>query len=162
VLHSSEQLKREQEFARQNREYLDGKREQIQDLGGNNERAHTDKRNSRTNKFCCLFVGVVLILSMYAIYYFVMAVKGPLVEDYYKKKQQVQEVLPQGIDEVKKGLDQGQQLLDETQKNAADIQNKIDTTKAAVEDVQQKYDQAKKTYDEIKKAKEDIEGLLKK
>jgi len=161
VLHSSEQLKREQEFARQNMEYLENKRERIQEFEAKNERVSTDQRSSRTNKFCCLFVGVVLILSMYAIYYFVMAVKGPLMDDYYKKKQQIQEVLPQGIDEVKKGLDQGQQLLDETQKNAADLQSKIDETKATVENVQQKYDQAKETYDEIKNIKDDVGKLIK-
>ena len=159
--HSSEQLKREQEFARQNKEYLEGKREQLADLGGRDERIQSGERKSRINKFCCLFVGVVLIFSMYAIYYFVMNIKGPLIDDYYKKKEQVKEVLPQGIEEVKKGLDQGQQLINETQKNAADLQNKIDETKDAVENIQQKADQAKQTYDEIKDIKGKVDELLK-
>lgn len=153
-------MKREQEFARQNREYLEGKREQLDELG-RGERVTPDNRKSRINKFCCLFAGVVLIFSAYGIYYFIMSVKGPLIDDYYKKKEQVKEVLPQGVDEVKKGIDQGQQLINETQKNAADLQNKINETKAAVENVQQKVDQAKQTYNEIKEVKENIEGLIK-
>lgn len=144
--HSSRQLAREEEFARQNQEYLDAKRAELKSLAPNDE-AEPKKRGS-SYQYCCLGIAIILLLSAGLIYYFVVNVKDSVYQGYLDGKVKLEDVLPQGKTELTNSLDQGQQLIDQTKGNVQTVENKVDAAK----DV---YNQASSAY---KKVNELING----
>ena len=152
MLHSSGQVKRddEEEVARLNREYIEEKREQLKLMregkGCGEENAPKKKKFSG---FCCLFLVAVLAVCGYVVYYFVVEIKDPLLKDYYQKKSAIEQALPQGAAELKKGIEQGEALYNETTGAAEDLNKKFDQAKKAAEDVQQTYEQVKDISDKV-------------
>lgn len=150
MLHSSNKVNRheEEEIARLNREYIDEKREQLRLLRQDGGRGDA-RPKKKFSPFCCLFLMAFLIICGYVVYYFVMNVKDPLINDYYQKKSAIEQALPQGKAELKKGIEQGEALYNETTGAAEDLNKKFDQAKETVETVQD-------TIETIKKIKEDI------
>ncbi|MBI5076967.1 hypothetical protein HZB94_01110 [Candidatus Falkowbacteria bacterium] len=158
----SNREKQEMEYARMNREYLEEQRGEVAGEGieKNQEedpstplRAARDDRKKRINKFCCWLIFIIIALAVFIIYYFVINIKDVVVEDYFKKKGQVEGLLPQGKDEVKKSIEQGESLITETQKSVEDLQGKYQKTKETIEGAQKKYE-------EVKEIKENIEKMI--
>ena len=152
MLHSSGQVKRddEEEVARLNREYLEEKREQLKLMREGKERGEENApKKKKFSGFCCLFLVAVLAVCGYVVYYFVVEIKDPLLQDYYQKKSAIEAVLPQGKEELKKGIEQGEALYNETTGTAEELNKKFDQAKKTAEDVQQTYEQAKGLADKI-------------
>jgi uncharacterized protein HemX len=154
MLHSSEQVKRdeEEEIARVNREYLDEKRRQLQELKDGTDRMAEQKKASKRRagkSLCCWFLVIFLALCAYVVYFFFANIKEPLFEDYYQKKSAIEQALPQGKAEVKKGIEQGEQLFGETAGAVEDLNIKIDQAKQTVDGVQKTVEQVKNVVDGI-------------
>lgn len=147
----SNQLEQEMEYARLNREYLEVKRNMLEPPAELKEK-NDKKGRPRINKYCCWLIFIITTISVFVIYYFVANIKDAVVEDYYKKQKQVQELLPQGQEEVKKGVEQGEALITETQKSVENLQKKYDETKNTVEEVEKKYKELKELKENVEKA----------
>jgi len=148
--HSSRQLQRENEYADQNREYLQDKRGDLRELR-RNERPPEKKKKSNT--FCCSFVLILILLAVGLILYFALNVKDDVYKDFINKKMQFEEVLPQGKDEVKKGIEQGEDLFQNTKETLEDVQDKY-------EKAQEFYDEGKETLEKIQDVKEVVEEAI--
>jgi uncharacterized protein HemX len=148
----SNQLEQEMEYSRLNQEYLEEKRRNFKSPADAKEKDDKPRR-PRINKYCCWLIFIITAISAFVIYYFIVNIKDAVVEDYYKKQKQVQELLPQGQGELKKSVEQGEALFNETQKSVGDWQKKYEETKETVEGAQKKYE-------EIKKAKEEVEKII--
>jgi len=153
MLHSSGQIKRndEEEIARLNREYIDEKREQLRLMreGAGRGGAAAEPKKKKFSGYCCLFLIALAAVCGYVIYYFVINVKDPILQDYYQKKSAIEQAIPQGKAELEKGIEQGEALYNETTGTAEELNKKFDQAKETVEQVQE-------TVDAIKKIKEEI------
>lgn len=146
--HSNRQV-REEDYARQNREYLEEKRSQLRDF----RKGDQEEKKKKNNGFCCLSVVVLILLSVALVLYFVLNVKDLVIEDYINKRQQIESMIPQGKEEVKQGVEQGAELFHETQETIENVQDKY-------EKAQQLYDEGKETIEKINDAKEQVEEII--
>lgn len=147
MIHSSNLIKRneEEEIARLNREYIEEKREQLRSMRESKERGETAApKKKKFSGFCCLFLIAFSAVCGYVVYYFIINVKGPLLQDYYQKKSAIEQALPQGKAELKKGIEQGESLYNETTGAAEELNKKFDQAKETVEQVQDTVDAIKK------------------
>jgi len=152
MLHSSAQIKRddEEEVARLNREYIEEKRDQLRLMRESKDRGEENTpKKKKFSGFCCLFLVAVLAVCGYVVYYFVVEIKDPLMQDYYQKKSAIEAALPQGKEELKKGIEQGEQLYSDTSKTAEELNKKIEQAKKTADDVQKTYEQVKDIADKI-------------
>lgn len=153
--HSSEQLKRESEYTRKNNDYMRKKRK-----GRRSERDDDyveparSKRDISSKKFCCFGVFLIVLLAIAIIYYFVSQIQDVVVKDYFEKKEQVQNIIPQGAEEVKTGVEQGENLIAETKESVENIQDKYNQAKETAEKVQQ-------GYEDVVELKEKVEDFVK-
>ncbi|MFH0988225.1 MAG: hypothetical protein V1763_02540 [Parcubacteria group bacterium] len=101
---------REEEFARQNSEYLAAKREALAELKG-----ELPEKKKKGNKFfCCLIVLMIVALCSYVIFYFIIKTKDSLRAGYTTTQAQLQSALPQAQNEIRTSIDQGVALVDNT------------------------------------------------
>jgi len=129
--HSKIEITEEEiELARQNAEYLARKKAEVP---LRQPKGEDQPRKKRLPIFCCGFVLIITLLAMLVIYYFASSIGGDVLNEYMNKKNFFQTNLPQGKEELKKSLEQGEDLINNTQEN--------------VEDVKQTYDEAKEIYD---------------
>ena len=158
--HSNEKIKREIEYAEENHQYLEEKRKHLKDLKQGSHERQVEKKKHSTNKMCCWMIFVVLCLAILVIIYFVRSIKTEIIDDYFNKKEQIEKILPQGKEEVKQGLEQGEQLIGETKENIENIQKKYDQAKDTIENVQEGYEKAKDTLEDIQDLKEKAEDFI--
>lgn len=149
----SNREEQEMEYAQMNQEYLERRREIITEPPIDETEKKREKREDRkVNKYCCWLIFLIAALSVFVIYYFIINIKDAVIKDYFKKKEQVEELLPQGKDEIKKSIEQGESLITETQKSVGDLQDKYQETKETVEGAQKKYEKVKEIKENIEKA----------
>ncbi len=153
--HSNRQEQREQEYARQNKEYLEEKREALMDLKKRPDNQDSESKKKKLGgKFCCLSVLILTLLSLGLIYYFVINIKDSVYREWQERKKQVQDVLPQGKEEIKKSLDQGEALIDKTQETAGDLKTKYEKAEAV-------YQKTTNEIDQLETTKKKIEEVVK-
>lgn len=148
--HSSRQQNREAEYAAKNREYLEEKREALKDFK-RDDRPREKKK--RSNTFCCSFALVVIILSVGLIVYFAFNIKDDVYKDYLNKKMQLEKALPQGKEDVKQGIEQGEELFQETKETIENVHDKY-------EKAQEFYEEGKETLEKIQEVKEQVEEII--
>ena len=107
-----------------------------------------EKDEPSRSKFCAWLICLILILALGLLFYVYTRIKDPLIKDIQLKKSQIESWLPQGQEEIKKSLDQGQALYDETKQN-------VDTAKET-------YDKAKDLYDKGQSAVEGVQDIYQK
>ena len=122
--HSNRQEQREQEYARQNKEYLEEKREALLDLKKRHGNQDAESKKKRFGgKFCCLSILILTVLSFGLIYYFVINIKDSVYREGKRKRNKCR-MLWLRKEEIKKVSDQGEALLDKTQETAGDLKTK--------------------------------------
>ncbi|KKR07545.1 MAG: hypothetical protein UT32_C0009G0006 [Parcubacteria group bacterium GW2011_GWC2_39_14] len=153
--HSSRQTQRELEYARQNKEYVEEKRDRLAEFKRPSDEADLKKKEKHSSGYyCCISIFVLVALSCGLIWYFVVNIKDSVYKEWINKREQVQNALPQGKEEIKKSLEQGETLLNQTQNTAADLKTKYEKA----EDLYQK---GVNTVDQLEGAKEKVENVLK-
>lgn len=152
--HSSRQTQRELEYARQNKEYVEDKRERLAEFEKPADEDEKKKDKHSSSYYCCISIFVLVALSCGLIWYFVVNIKDSVYKEWVSKREQVQNALPQGKEEIKKSLEQGEDLLNQTQNTATDLKTKYEKA----EDLYQK---GVNTVDQLQGAKEKVEEVLK-
>lgn len=130
-------------LARENVDYLEKKRASHQSLRKDRSADREPPRQKRWPFFCCLTVLVLTLGAMFLIYYFVTNIKDSVFREYNDKKTFLKQSLPQGKEEVKKDLEQGEALLDDTSANVDKAQDTIDGAKKI-------YDTGRDVYEQLK------------
>jgi|GEM_PF-1899563 uncharacterized protein HemX len=154
--HSSNQSDREQEYARMNNDYLEGKRELIKSLKKDDKAERKDKsitRIRKQQKFCCWVIIIIAIVCGYVSYYFVKSIRQPVVETFIEKKQELKQLIPEGKKELDKSLEQGEELLNETK-------DTIEKTQETYEKAKQTVETAQDFYENVKEANEQVQGVV--
>lgn len=151
--HSSKKEEREVELAEKNREYLADKREQLKAIeSGKAENSQKPKRG----RFCCLFISVLMLIAVGLIYYFVVNIKGVVYDEYLKRKDQVQNLMPAGKDQLDQSLNQGQNLWQDSKETLESLQAKYEQAKALYEKGQETLEKV----NEIKAQLDKWQGVL--
>jgi len=112
------------------------------------ESGEKEKENflSRRKTGCIIFIIALLGLCGYVIYYFVVNIKDPLIQDYKTKSRQVQDLIPENNQEIEQGFEQGEELYEQT--------------KEKVEEAQEKYEKVKEIYEKGKEIYESVDKIM--
>lgn len=133
----------ELELARENAEYLAKKRDSLHNLRPDRSDEREPPKKKRWPFFCCATTLFLTLGAMFIIYYFITNIKDSIFKEYIDKKDFLEQSLPRGKEEVKKSLEQGEQLLNNTKESVDGAEKTIDRAK----DV---YDTGKSVYDKLK------------
>lgn len=145
MIHSSKQLERELEYAQVNQDYVREKREQLKALRG----APVKKKRNWKWRFYCCGAGVVLVVIVFGVLYYLASnskIKLPTVPAPTELTKP-SGLLPQGQQELKTSLQQGEQLYQETKNTMENAQQTYQKAKEITDktaDFYQKLDDAKK------------------
>lgn len=160
--HSNRQLEREEEYARQNREYLEEKRAQLRSLrSADREEAIPKKVGFNKNFYCCAFFIVLLGVAGFIIYYFAANIKSSVYNDYIDKKGQIEKYLPSNKDELQQNINENTKIVDKTKEQIDDLQKKYQAAEEQYKKIKALYDQGKEQYDRVKSAYDEVEKIKK-
>ena len=141
--HNNRKDEDELEYARQNTEYLEQRRLEQRKVRGLDEEAVVSQKKRKWVPYCCAGLLMVTLAAMILIYYFVTKIKDDVFNEYIDKKNFLEQSLPQGKEELKKSLDQGERLLNDTQEKVDKAQDTYDSAKNV-------YDTGKNVYEAVK------------
>ncbi len=127
MLHSNNLEEKEQEYAIQNTEYLERRRLERIKVRGLDEGAPMVRKRSQWAPYCCAGLMIVTLAAMILIYFFVSKIKDEVLDEYENKRKLMEQSLPLGKEELKKSLNQGEELLEGTQSNIDKAQETYDT-----------------------------------
>ena len=142
------QLEKEIEYARQNDEYLEARRERQRPLRQPRTDfvGETPEKRRGKNYFCCwLFIIVFLVVTGIA-FYLILNFQEQLPQELENKKGALEKLLPGAQAELKTSIDQGEQLYNDTEKSVNEVQQNVDKAK-------QIYDTGKEVYDKVNQIK---------
>jgi len=122
----------EEELARLNREYLDEKTKDAPPPAMPARR----KLISGSPLTCC--VPVVFMIGIIALiaFYWISSGQSAVPDEAVRRLNELNSVLPQAKEELKKSLEQGEKLYTETETNINNAQEKYEQTKEVIDDVQ--------------------------
>ena len=135
----------EEELYRLNQEYLQERLKAQTQPEPQQQVAPKTHSRLPSGAFCC--APVIFILGVIALvaFYFSSRAIGSTGDDTAAALDRLNnEVIPKAKEELKKSLDQGENLYNETQGNVKDLTGQYDETKELIDDAQKIYTEIKK------------------
>jgi len=151
---TSNRLQREKELQAANDDYIGEKRDRLRELDHDEE--EVPKKKKRFNLTCCVFYLIIFLIAAYAILYFVQSVKDEVIEDYYDKKNQIEEMIPEGRGELEKSIEQGEDLFNNTKENVENIQDGVEKAQDLYETGQDYYEDGQELLDTVEDLKDKL------
>jgi len=150
-------LEEELELARENREYLESKRGEIEQLlRHKNNQGDKPKKKSFS---CCSILILVLVSAIGLIVYFIYNIRGPMKSEY----DRIRDFIVQPMDQVPKPeIDKTiDNIIASTSGEVKQLENTYNTAKDTYNQASELLNQGKAAVDSVNKLKDTIDNAVK-